>query len=104
VFILVLNHDSLNSNFPLVGYLGDLWRFRIKDRTWAWMHANGTTDLIVLHGEKGVPHPDNFIGSRDSAIGWYDSTTRELCLFSGRVFPDEAPSTCVLLIVLVLQS
>jgi len=73
--------SKLNSS--LLGFLNDLWRFRIRDLTWTWFSGNTTINHPAVYGEKGVASPTNTPGAREGAIGWYDNDAQEFWLFGG---------------------
>jgi hypothetical protein len=70
-----------------VGYLNDLWKYSIVNGQWAWMGGSNTSGV---YGQLGVAAPSNQPGSRYTAVGWYDSATRELWMFGGSLYS----STC----------
>ena len=66
-----------------IGYLNDLWRFRLSDSTWTWISGSTTSDQSGVYGEKGEASTENVPGARYSAVGWFDNTKQELWLFGG---------------------
>ena len=56
----------------MIGYLNELWRYRMNDSTWTWI-SNEEGE----HDEEGIP------GARCCAVGWYDSLRQEFWLFGG---------------------
>ena len=53
---------------------------------WAWISGNNTGEKPGIYGEKGKASTANIPGSRQGALGWYDSSTQELWLFGGSGF------------------
>jgi len=57
----------------------------VNDSTWTWMSGSNEIDQRGVYGDKGKPSVDNTPGARDSAVGWYDSSTKEFWLFGGSI-------------------
>ena len=57
----------------MLGYLNDLWRYRVSDNTWTWMSGSNTINQEGVYDEKGVPDKSNVPGARYGAAGWFDS-------------------------------
>jgi len=60
-----------------------LWRYRINDSTWTWVSGSNTTNHPGVYGDKGKSSTDYVPGSREVAIGSYDSLRQEFWLFGG---------------------
>jgi len=58
----------------------------MNDSTWTWISGSKTTNNIGIYGEKGVPNSVNRPGSREGAVGWFDSLRQEFWLFGGYGF------------------
>jgi len=74
----------------MLGYLNDLWRYRVSDKSWTWMSGSNIVDQVGVYGEKGVADESNVPGSRQGAAGWFDSSTQELWLFGGHRYSGTA--------------
>jgi hypothetical protein len=68
---------------PFLGYLNDLWVYRLSNDTWTWMGGSSTRNVAGVFGIRGVSSPANYPGARVAANGWYDSIEKELWLFGG---------------------
>jgi len=55
----------------------------VSDNTWTWISGNDSTNQKGSYGEKGNASADNMPGSRYGAVGWYDTSTKEIWLFGG---------------------
>lgn len=64
------------------GFLNDLWRFDIQDRTWTWVSGTNVNYSQGIYGTPGVASVNNTPGSRYGATSWTDSQGR-LWLFGG---------------------
>ena len=72
----------------LIGYLNDLWRYRVNDSTWTWISGSNTHGQSGVYGQKGKASTENVPGARYGAVGWFDDTKRECWLFGGRGLGD----------------
>jgi len=68
-----------------LGYLNDLWRYRMNDSTWTWIGGSDTINQPGVHGEKGISNTSYVPNSRYSAVGWYDSSRQEFRLLGGEL-------------------
>ena len=55
----------------------------MREQTWTWMSGNNTVNQPSVYREKGITNPNNQPGSREGAVGWYDSLRQEFWLFGG---------------------
>ena len=67
----------------MIGYLNDLWRFRVNDSTWTWISGSNAINQLGIYGVKGVPNINNVPGSRRDSVGWFDSVRQEFWVFGG---------------------
>ena len=72
----------------MLGYLNDLWRYRVSDKSWTWMSGSNIVDQVGVYGEKGVADESNVPGARSAAAVWFDGTKQELWLFGGASYTD----------------
>ena len=66
-----------------LGFLNDLWRYRLSDNSWTWMSGSDTVDQAGNYGGKGIPASTNVPGARWGAVGCYDSSRKEFWMFGG---------------------
>jgi N-acetylneuraminic acid mutarotase len=64
------------------GLLNDLWKYDPASREWVWMSGGHTVQEAGVHGQKGVPAPENVPGARGGAVSWVGSDGR-FWLFGG---------------------
>ena len=50
---------------------------------WTWISGNKQGE-VGIYGQKGVPSTANMPGARQSAVGWYDESSKEFWLFGGQ--------------------
>jgi len=74
------SYDILN---PLIGYLNDLWRYRINESMWSWIDGSYETSQPGVYGTKGNASTGNYPGARSGAVALYDSLREEVWLFGG---------------------
>ena len=67
----------------MLGYLNDLWRYRVSDNTWTWMSGSNIVNQVGVYGEKGVANESNVPGAREGAAVWFDSSRQQFWLFGG---------------------
>ena len=67
----------------------------MNDSTWTWMSGSNRADQKGVYGEKGNASIENVPGSREGAVGWFDSSTQELWLCGGYGHGDGYDSTSV---------
>jgi len=75
-----------------INFLNDLWAFDPATVQWTWMGGSsrfsesciqqGVCGQAGIYGTLGVPSPQNFPGSRQSAVAWTD-LNHNLWLFAG---------------------
>lgn len=63
-------HDSTGR----VSWLNDLWKFDPATLEWAWVSGSSAADQGGFYGIKGVPHPANVPGARESPSCWIDAS------------------------------
>jgi len=68
----------------VIGFLNDLWRYRVSDNTWTLIHGSNAFDQKGVYGEKGQASESNIPGARNLGIGWYDPFNHEFWIFGGR--------------------
>jgi N-acetylneuraminic acid mutarotase len=64
-----------------LGYLNDLWEFRLSVNEWTWVNGSNTVPIVDgygtgnpgVYGTLGVAAAANIAGSRQSAAAWTDS-------------------------------
>ena len=79
-----ISHLKYNGLAKLhVGFLNELWRYRVNDSTWTWISGNDTADQQGVYGEKGQASVDNTPGGRSGAVGWFDSSKQEFWVLGG---------------------
>ena len=64
----------------MLGYLNDLWVYRMNDSTWTWVSGSQVPDEPGVYDElmgELVPR------GRSDAVGWFDSSSQELWVFGG---------------------
>jgi len=81
-YLIDLFSDSLTD--LILGFLNDLWIYRVQDSTWTWVSGNQTVNQAGVYGAKGVPEIHFAPGGREGAVGWCDGSTQEFWLFGGR--------------------
>jgi len=55
----------------------------VNDSTWTWISGSNTRNRVGVYGTKGEASIENVPGSREGAVGWYDSLREEFWLFCG---------------------
>jgi len=73
----------------MLGYLNDLWRYRVSDNTWTWMSGSNIVNQVGVYGEKGVANESNVPGAREGAAVWFDSSRQQFWLFGGYIHRGE---------------
>jgi len=63
-------------------YLSDLWEFNPSTKEWTWVNGSTAGTVAPVYGAQGIAAATNTPGSRDSAVGWTDSSD-DLWLFGG---------------------
>jgi hypothetical protein len=71
--------------------LNDLWKYNIASNQWTWISGANVAGQDGIYGTLGAPAASNVPGSRDSAVGWAD-TSGNLWLFGGYGFDATAGS------------
>jgi len=73
--------------------LNDLWMYDIPSNTWTWLSGDSLGQLPVpVHGDFGVPAPENTPGGRMGALAWY-AGDNEAYIFGGYEYYPEFPSS-----------
>jgi N-acetylneuraminic acid mutarotase len=67
------------------GDLNDLWEFNPASKEWTWVSGGDMTRAYGVYGTLGAPSAANVPGSRDTAVGWID-TSGDLWMFAGEGF------------------
>ncbi len=60
------------TDFDIVDYLNDLWKFSAGQ--WTWMGGSNTANQPGIYGTQGVATPGNIPGGRLQAAHWTDSS------------------------------
>ncbi len=74
---------SNNLNFNEGGFLNDLWKYSVQNKTWTWISGDSIVDQIESTGVIREFSSESNPGSRGGATGWVDSLGR-FWLFGGR--------------------
>jgi len=70
-----------------IGYLNDLWRYRMNDSTWTWMGGSNTIDQPGVYGELRNASTEHIPRARADGVRLYDSLTEEFWIFGGATYP-----------------
>jgi len=77
----------------IIGWLNDLWRYRVNDSTWTWISGSYAVNQLGVYGTLGNVSTENVPGGRCCAVGWFDSSKQEFWLFGGSGFNNNANGT-----------
>ncbi|MES2622435.1 MAG: kelch repeat-containing protein, partial [Bacteroidota bacterium] len=68
---------------------GTLWRYNVASNRWTWMSGSDMPNTPAVYGTKGVAHPFNTPGGRQTFASWKDNLER-FWLYGGSIFDGSA--------------